>query len=138
MAAALLARAIEPVTVRSAGTNALVGHGADPIAVDLMAERGIDIRGHRATKLESWMATKSNLILVMDAGQQRLIEQRIPSLHGRVYRLGDAVRGTSKPLDGFNVPDPYRRGRDVFVDSLKYIDEGVSLWTRRILRMRAR
>ncbi|WP_211254083.1 low molecular weight protein-tyrosine-phosphatase [Paraburkholderia nodosa] len=138
MAAALLAREIAPVLVRSAGTKALVGHRADPVAVELMAARGVDIRGHRATQLESWLATKSDLILAMDAEQKRFIERRIPSLHGRVFRLGDVMQDESATLDGFDVPDPYRRGRDAFMESLKHIDEGVSMWARRVEAMRGR
>ncbi|MBN3854640.1 low molecular weight phosphotyrosine protein phosphatase [Paraburkholderia sp. Ac-20340] len=135
MAAALLARAIDPIVVHSAGTNALIGHGADPIAVDLMADRGIDIRAHRATQLEEWMATKADLVLVMERDQQRFIERRFPSLVGRVYRLGDAMQRASLPLGGFNVPDPYRRGREAFVETLKYIDDGVASWGRQIVSM---
>ncbi len=36
-----------PTKVASAGVGALISHPADPIAVDLMSARGIDISAHR-------------------------------------------------------------------------------------------
>jgi protein-tyrosine phosphatase len=132
MAAALLSRAIQRVSVHSAGTNALIGHAADSIAVDLMAERGVDIRSHRARQFEQWMATKADLVLVMDHVQKRFIERRVPSALGRVYRLGEVAGHQRGSHDGFDVPDPYRESREVFADCLKTIEAGVSLWAQRI------
>jgi protein-tyrosine phosphatase len=132
MAAALLAREFPSVSVHSAGTNALIGHAADSIAVELMAERGVDIRNHRARQFEQWMATQADLVLVMDHVQKRFIERRVPSSLGRVYRLGEAAGVQWGSRGGFDVPDPYRLSREMFAECLKTIEDGVLLWAQRI------
>jgi protein-tyrosine phosphatase len=51
MAGGLLAHELPRARITSAGLGALVGRKADPIAIELMAERGIDISDDtRATK----------------------------------------------------------------------------------------
>jgi protein-tyrosine phosphatase len=105
------------VTVESAGISALVGRAADPTAQALMAERGIDISGHRARQLTPELIRHFELILVMDGEQQRAVEALSPAARGRVHRIGR--RGD------FDVPDPYRRDRVVFERALALIDRGL-------------
>jgi protein-tyrosine phosphatase len=131
MAAALLARSLQSVTVESAGITALAGHAADPIAVDLMRERGLDIRSHRARQLLSWMPMTSDLVFVMDDFQRRHLEQRFASLHGRIYRLGDLPTPSSSGT-GFDIPDPYLKGHESFKESLRLIEASVEGWSKRI------
>ncbi|MGF6899926.1 protein-tyrosine phosphatase [Paraburkholderia sp. GAS348] len=132
MAEALLARRIESVTVESAGITALIGYGADPVAVSLMSERGLDIRSHRARQLVTWMPATADLVLVMDRLQRQQLEHRFASIYGRVYRLGD-MSGAPRHSDaGFDIPDPYRKGRAAFEESLRLIEAGVEGWAARI------
>ncbi|WP_434111791.1 low molecular weight protein-tyrosine-phosphatase [Paraburkholderia caffeinilytica] len=132
MAEALLARRLESVTVESAGITALIGHGADPVAVSLMDERGIDIRSHRARQLVTWMPAAADLVFVMDRLQRQQLEHRFASLHGRVYRLGDMPASPRHSDAGFDIPDPYRKGRAAFEESLRLIEAGVEGWAARI------
>lgn len=117
MAEALFARAMPGRMVCSAGLSALVGEGADPVAVDLMRERGLDISGHRAQQLASWMVREADLILTMDSAQKRYIEQTWLSARGKVRRLLEA--------GGCDIPDPYQHGRRAFRHALSLIEEGV-------------
>ena len=103
--------------VQSAGIAALVGHPADAIAVALMAERGLDISGHRARQLTPGLIRSFELILVMEKGQQRAVEAILPSARGRVQCLGH--------WGGFDVEDPYRHGRPAFERSLVLIERGL-------------
>jgi protein-tyrosine phosphatase len=132
MAEALLARRLESITVESAGMTALIGHGADPVAVSLMDERGLDIRPHRARQLVTWMPATADLVLVMDRLQRQQLEHRFASLHGRVYRLGDMPALARHSDAGFDIPDPYRKGRAAFEESLRLIEAGVEGWAARI------
>ncbi|MGA9914090.1 low molecular weight protein-tyrosine-phosphatase [Paraburkholderia sp.] len=132
MAEALLARRLALVTVESAGITALIGHGADPVAVSLMSERGLDIRPHRARQLVSWMPTTADLVLVMDRLQRQQLEHRFASIRGRVYRLGDMSASPRYSDAGFDIPDPYRQGRVAFEESLRLIEAGVEGWAMRI------
>ncbi len=103
--------------VESAGLHALVGRPADEIAQALMGERGIDIAQHRARQLTPELIRSFELILVMEAEQQREVESIMPGARGRVHRLGR--------WGGFDVPDPYRRDRAAFEGALALILRGL-------------
>ena len=87
MAAALLAHNLAgqnvAAKIESAGLGALVGNPADPIAQELMAERGIDISNHRARQLTTEMLTEFELILTMESDQVKAIETMHPQSRGR-------------------------------------------------------
>jgi protein-tyrosine phosphatase len=126
MAAALLDARIQGrnslLRVESAGVSALVGTPADPLAVKLMNERGIDISAHRGRQLTPEITGASELILVMDERQQRSVENILPSSRGRVHRLGR--------FGAFDIPDPYRRPRAAFEHSLALIERGIDDFVR--------
>ena len=114
--------------VESAGIAALVGRPADPTSQELMLARGIDISGHRARQLTPELIRSFELILVMEADQQRAVEDILPSARGRVHRIGR--------WGNFDVPDPYRRDREDFEHALELIVRGVddlekAFWPRR-------
>jgi len=127
MAEALLTSRLpeaEDYLVESAGIGALIGAPADPLAVQLMSEQGLDISGHRARQLTLELGRQFDLIFVMERGQKRWVDGRIPELRGRVYTLGhwsDSV-----------VPDPYQKPRDRFEHALTLIDQAVDEWAQRL------
>jgi protein-tyrosine phosphatase len=132
MAAALLERRLSErapaPTVTSAGIAALVGRPADPIAIALLAERGLDLSAHRARQLTEELVMDADLVVAMTRGQVRSIEAMAPRARGRVHRLGR--------WGDFDVPDPYRRPRPVFEAALACIDRGIddlerAFWRRR-------
>jgi protein-tyrosine phosphatase len=103
--------------VESAGLAALVGRPADPIARELMLERGADISVHRARQLTPELTRSFELILVMDAEQQRAVEAMFPGARGRVHRIGR--------WGAFDVPAPYRQDRPAFERALQLIVRGI-------------
>lgn len=132
MAQRLLAQRLGSVVVESAGIAALIGQGADPEAVSLMQERGIDLHTHLARQLTAWMAEAADLVLVMDRRQKQYIERRFASLHGRVHLLGAARENGGPSAMRFEIPDPYRKGRASFEQTLTLIEAGVEEWCARI------
>lgn len=128
MAQGLLAHHLPQVTVMSAGCGALAGKAADPLAVEMMSERGIDIRRHVAADLTIEHARQAQLILVMTQNQKKEIEQRYPFSKGRVFLYAGS--------DGEDVIDPYRKGREVFEASLAQIERGAVHWVGAINRLR--
>ncbi|MGU7771935.1 low molecular weight protein-tyrosine-phosphatase [Burkholderia sp. MR1-5-21] len=132
MAEALFRARLPGVDVRSAGIGALEGRPADPHAVSLMRERGLDVGTHRAHPFSSWLGTRADLILTTDLDQKRWLERRHPSLCGRVYRLGDCSPSPDATQRGFDVPDPYLGTRASFEHSLRLIERGVDAWCTRI------
>ncbi|SAL82556.1 protein tyrosine phosphatase [Caballeronia arvi] len=127
LAAALLARELPHLDVTSAGTHALVGWPADPYAVDLMRERGIDLRGHVARTVDHRMVRSHDLILAMTLALRGEVLTRFPFARGRVYRLLHEAQG--------DVGDPYRQDKATFEASLKQIEVGVLDWRGRIRSM---
>jgi low molecular weight protein-tyrosine phosphatase len=130
MAEGLMATAMPGCHVSSAGLGALIGHPADPVACELMAERGISIEAHRARQISLDLCQRADLILVMEREQRRVVEQRYPFTAGRVFRLCE--------VSGQDVPDPYRAPRGVFQQSLALIDRGAQQWVDRISRVSSR
>ena len=127
MAEALLRRALrgqEGVIVESAGLGALVDRPASEHAVALMAEQGEDISGHRARQIHPDMVRAADLVLVMEAGHKRAIDDADPTARGKVYRLGE--------WQGRDIADPYRKPRDAFAAALEDIAEGVGSWVEKI------
>jgi protein-tyrosine phosphatase len=124
MGQALLAAAAPGIEVTSAGTGALIGQPADPIARELMTARGLDIERHIARQINQAMVQSSDLILTMDNEQRRYIEARFPFARGRVFRLTETLK--------LDVPDPYRRGQAAFDHAYRLIDAGATAWAERI------
>lgn len=127
MAEAVLRRRVPSLMVSSAGIAALVGRPADPAAVALLAERGLDISAHRARQLTAGMVEGSDLVLVMEQRHVADVEALTPAARGRVHLLGRFGR--------FEVPDPYRRPPQAFAEALALIERGVGdfqgrFWSR--------
>jgi protein-tyrosine phosphatase len=127
MAEGMLAVALPGRQVSSAGTGALSGYPADPMARELMQEKGIDIDAHRARQLNLTLCQRADLILVMDRDQRVLVQQRYPFTSGKVFRMAEH--------SGHDVPDPYRRDRAAFEASLALIEEGARQWAQRISKI---
>lgn len=127
MAEAMLKQALPKSSVRSAGLGALIGKPADPLAVQLMSEQGIDINEHRAQQISTALVTEADLILVMDSEQKKYVETHYVGSRGKVFRLGEAARA--------DVPDPYREGIDSFRNAHRLIHDGVQFWSQQIGRI---
>ncbi|MGC3024526.1 low molecular weight protein-tyrosine-phosphatase [Burkholderia sp. DN3021] len=124
MGEGLLRARLPDVDVLSAGTAARVGEPAQPSAVAVAANAGLDISGHRARQLTDALVRRADLVLVMDAMQKREIVARYPFSLGKVFRLGER--------DGFDVPDPYLKPVAVFRNTYALIEQGVNAWVPRI------
>lgn len=124
MAEGLFRQALLGAQVSSAGVAALVGHGADPIAVQVMAGAGVDITSHRARALTDAIARGADLILVMDDAQRQQISAQYPYTRGKVFRLAEATKQ--------DIPDPYRQDPEVFRTVFTLIENGVKEWVKRI------
>ena len=127
MAEALLQHALrgqDEFTVESAGLGALVGHPASEHSVALMDELGLDISAHRARQIHPDMVSAADLVLVMEAGHKRAIDDADPTARGKVHRLGE--------WQDRDIDDPYRRERDAYEEALRDIQAGVASWADKI------
>lgn len=120
MAESLLQAALRDKTIASAGIGALVGEPADPLAISLLSERGLDLSAHRARQLNEALLHGHDLLLVMEAYHRDWIESYWPQARGRVYRWGH--------WSDFDVPDPYGRDERAFREVLALLDRGLEDW----------
>jgi protein-tyrosine phosphatase len=125
MAAAVLQQSLQQagcnhVEVSSAGLNALSGHEPHHLAQYLMRERGLDVSTLQARQLTVEIISNTDLILVMERDQKRLIEASCPQARGKVYRIGE--------WSNFDVPDPLGQPIEFFENVLSFIDKGVADW----------
>lgn len=111
--------------VVSAGTGALVGYPADPTAVDVAAEHGLDLSGHRAQQATLPLLASMDLILTLDQSHNDWLNRQYPQLRGRVHKI-------LKWRENADVEDPYRRPREAFVKAFDDIEAGVEDWLRKL------
>jgi protein-tyrosine phosphatase len=104
--------------VSSAGVAALVGEPADPLAVALMAARGIDISAHRARQVTPTLLYASDLVLVMEKEHEKEVHGIAFEARGKVHRIGR--------FGDFDVLDPYRQGLAAFEKALALLDRGIA------------
>ena len=127
MAGALLKRelrGLDGIKVVSAGLGALVGYPASEFSQDLMSGIGEDISMHRARQIHPDMVHDADLVLVMEAGHKRAIDDADPTARGKVYRLGE--------WQDKDIVDPYRKPMTAYEAALVDIENGVSSWVERI------
>jgi protein-tyrosine phosphatase len=129
MAEGLFRHALPGLQVCSAGVHAMVGAPADPIALGLMKEQGIDLGAHRAQSLSGWMVKEADLIVTMDQEQARMVANAHPASKGKLIRLGEAGR--------YDVPDPYGHGEAAFRHASGLIAWGIDELVGRIATLEA-
>ena len=116
----VMTKAGRELHVHSAGIGALVDHPADPFAVELMEEMGIDISSPRARQISPDIIAESELILTMEKWQQTEVERKYPFAKGRVFTIGK--------WSNLDIDDPYKKPRDAFEEALEGIRKGVEDW----------
>jgi len=112
------------VRVTSAGIAAMVNASPEPMAQELMQERGFDISAHRARQVTRPLLSAADLILTMETRHQKQIEYNLPSICGKVHRLGK--------WSVFDIPDPYKKPKAAFVQALMLIEQGIDDWQRKL------
>lgn len=88
------------IDVTSAGTGAVRGSGASAHAVQAMAERGIDIRGHRSQPMTVDALRAADYIWVMTRGHQRETERLAPEAADRVALVDPSGDDVADPIGG--------------------------------------
>lgn len=80
------------IQVSSAGLGALVGHGIDATAQELLAERGMDGLAHRARQIDNAILGAADLVLTMERKHVRRIAEIAPQASGKTFLLGSGSR----------------------------------------------
>jgi len=88
------------IDITSAGTGAVAGSGASANAVAAMAERGIDLRGHRSQPMTVDGLRAADYIWVMTRGHQREAERLAPEAADRVALIDPSGDDVADPIGG--------------------------------------
>jgi protein-tyrosine phosphatase len=87
-----------------------------------MAERGIDISGHRARTVTGSDVAEADLILAMSSEHQQLLENTWPQYRWKIYRLSEMTGKRRDIADPYGGPiREYRASADIIAE---YIDQG--------------
>ncbi|HLR16404.1 MAG TPA: protein tyrosine phosphatase [Alcanivoracaceae bacterium] len=111
--------------ISSAGLVGLVGHDMDATAREVAEAHGLKCPPHSGRKLTRELCQQADLILVMEQRQRERVTQLAPEASGKTMLLG-------KWLGDKEVPDPYKRSRDVFEHVYTLMDNAVAEWTKRL------
>lgn len=106
--------------VESAGTGALVGHAADPFAIQVAALSGLDLSSHRARQVDLKMLRTADLVLAMEASHRDFLIRMAPWATGKVWRFGQR--------EGLDIEDPYRCALDKFESVFQSIQRQGQNW----------
>lgn len=111
------------LSIDSAGTHADFPNApADPRARRILAERGIDLGGHRARRITRGDFDRFDLILAMDSDNYDALQFVAPRQHaGKIARLLDYA-----PNAGISdIPDPYHEDESMFLKVLDLLQPAV-------------
>ena len=110
--------------ISSAGTSAVIGEPADPLAIEVASEHRLDIGAHRGQQATLPLLQASDLVLVMTREHADWVHSRLPMLRGRVHLLG---RWRNQ-----EIADPYGMPRAAFEDAYVQIEATVADWVPRL------
>ncbi len=121
----MLAACCPDLRVESAGIGALEGHAADETAASVAAENGLSVDGHVARQFTGELASKFDLILVMEPGHKHEIMRKTPELGGRIMLYGQWI-GQDK------IPDPYTRSREFHETVFEMLRKATNSWAEKL------
>lgn len=126
-AAAVLEHVLPPelrsrIRISSAGFLA-AGRTVPTPGQKVAASKGIDLSAHRSTALMPSAAAEADLIVVMEAGQQRHICKQVGRSPQDVIVLGDL---DPEPIRKRTIVDPFDKPEEVFSASYARIDRCVA------------
>lgn len=107
-----------PIEVRSGGVLGIQDRPADPLAIKVMNEIGINIQDHLSSGVES-VASWADHILVMELGHIMRLREAYPVTEDKVLMLGN-FGGTMEirdPIGGWRWK--FRRCRDLLNDCVR-------------------
>jgi protein-tyrosine phosphatase len=94
------------IAVSSAALMDMNGQPADPLAVKILKENGIESEGHLSRALTDAMFADADLVVVMEEIQKRLLIERYPEAEDKIRLLKSFSKGYIET--DADIKDPYR------------------------------
>jgi len=92
-----------PAQVSSAGLYAVEGSPASPMAIEAMAERGIDLSSHRARRVSVQVLMEATHVVGVNGNHVEILLSQYPEQSSRIREF---------PLP--DIPDPFGFGLDTY------------------------
>lgn len=105
------------INIASAGLQVGISQSPPHEAVSIGKQFGVDLAGHLSQQVDEKMMRFFDLILVMEATQQRALRKVFPSFGNKVHLLSLYSRRSdcdSKGYRRYNILDPYGKGGKEF------------------------
>jgi protein-tyrosine-phosphatase len=93
LAVAEAARRGHRVRIMSAGTQAVSGFPAAPVAEAVLREVGITLDEHRSRRINEGLVAAATLVVTMTAAQRDLVQTMFPRSRDKVVAWGDVAGG---------------------------------------------
>ena len=92
-----------PVEVKSGGVLGIIDRPADPLAIRVMKEVGVDISAHRSGGIDSELVAWADHILVMELGHTMKLRERHPETADKTLMLGNfgGIMEVQDPIGGW-------------------------------------
>lgn len=113
------------INVSSAGISALVGHGMDKTAAEVLQEHGHHWEQHKAQQLSIDLIHRNNLILVMEQDHLNTILTMAPEARGKTFLL-------TQWLQQQDITDPYRHSKTLFQHVYLLIEQACHSWIEKL------
>jgi protein-tyrosine phosphatase len=126
-AAALLARRLPQLEVRSAGLAARGGDAADALAARVARRFGVELDAHRTSALDEASAGWADLLLAMQGRHASELERRFRGSGPRVRLLGDFLESPPHAIE-----HPWGRDEAAFEAVFERIERAVERLASRI------
>ncbi|ADG68416.1 Protein-tyrosine phosphatase, low molecular weight [Planctopirus limnophila DSM 3776] len=114
--------------ILSAGLAAAIGAPANPEAIALLADEGLDLRNHESQPLTERLLQQVDMIYTMTRGHRDAILAERPDLASRVRTLSPA---------GKDIADPIGGGRDVYRSCKQVIETHLQQIIQDLLSLRS-
>ena len=116
-------------TVSSAGTWSLVGHKADEFSLQLLAERGIDLSGHRSQRVTRELLERADVVLVMTHDHKEAVQVEFPELADKVHLISEMVG------QNYSIADPIGGSLEDFRYTFNELDQLLTKGLARIVEL---
>jgi protein-tyrosine phosphatase len=116
-------------TVSSAGTWGLDGSRASEFSLQLLAERGIDLSGHRSRPVTQELLDSANVVLVMTHDHKEAVLTEFPDHADRVYLLSEMAG------ESFDIEDPIGGPIEEYRKTFAQVDDLLTRGLPRVIEL---
>lgn len=95
--------------VTSAGVAAFSGSPASQQAIQVMAERGLDLSYHKARQFSGELLEHSDIVFTVTANHRRALAAKFPQAAAKIHVLAEFAGFT-----GVDIADPFGQSVDVY------------------------